>query len=206
MGAKERREREREQRKSHILDAARELLLEKGMNATSINQIAKRCELSVGAIYFYFKDKEELFASLQLEGLELLLQAIGQAVHKKTIPEKKIRAIAMAYLQFSEEHKNYFDIINYFLTSPATIFSPKLKNKIDEHGDASITMLAEAIREGIDAGQFKAVDPKRQAIILWGAFNGMIQLKKLQKTILAKTEYQSLYSEIVDRFLDGLRG
>ena len=205
MGAKERREREREQRKSHILDTARELLLEKGMNATSINQIAKRSELSVGAIYFYFKDKEELFASLQLEGLELLHEVIKQAVHKKGSAEKKIRAIAAAYLQFSEEHKNYFDIINYFLTSPTTIFSPKLKNEIDKHGDASIAMLTEAIREGIDEGQFKAVDPKRQAIILWGAFNGMIQLKKLQKTILAKNEYHSLYNEIVDRFLDGLR-
>ncbi|HBL52845.1 MAG TPA: TetR family transcriptional regulator, partial [Syntrophaceae bacterium] len=53
MGSKERREREREQRKSHILNTARELLLGKGLSATSINQIAKRSELSVGAIYFY---------------------------------------------------------------------------------------------------------------------------------------------------------
>jgi len=204
MGAKERREREREQRKSHILDAARALLLEKGLNATSINQIAKRSELSVGAIYFYFKDKEELFAALQLEGLELLHQAIRKAVPKKATPEKKIRSIAQAYLQFSEQHKNYFDIINYFLTSPETIFPPELKNEIDEHGDASIATLTQVIREGIEAGQFKDVDPKRQAIILWGAFNGMIQLKKLQKTILAQNEYHSLYMEIVDRFLDGL--
>jgi len=204
MGAKERREREREQRKSHILDAARALLLEKGLNATSINQIAKRSELSVGAIYFYFKDKEELFAALQLEGLELLHQAIRKAVPKKATPEKKIRSIAQAYQQFSEQHKNYFDIINYFLTSPETIFPPELKNEIDEHGDASIATLTQVIREGIEAGQFKDVDPKRQAIILWGAFNGMIQLKKLQKTILAQNEYHSLYMEIVDRFLDGL--
>ncbi len=205
MGAKERREREREQRKSHILDAARALLLEKGLNATSINQIAKRSELSVGAIYFYFKDKEELFAALQVEGLELLHQAIRQAVNQKATPEKTIRSIALAYLRFSEEHKNYFDIINYFLTSPTTIFPPNLKTEIDEHGDASIGTLTQAIREGIDCGQFKDVDPRRQAIILWSAFNGMIQLKKLQKTILAKTEYHSLYMEIVDRFLDGLR-
>jgi len=205
MGAKERREREREQRKSHILDAARALLLEKGLNATSINQIAKRSELSVGAIYFYFKDKEELFAALQVEGLELLHQAIRQAVSQKATPEKTIRSIALAYLRFSEEHKNYFDIINYFLTSPTTIFPPNLKTEIDEHGDASISTLTQAIREGIDCGQFKDVDPRRQAIILWSAFNGMIQLKKLQKTILAKTEYHSLYMEIVDRFLDGLR-
>jgi len=71
MGSKERREREREQRKSHILNTARELLLEKGLSATSINQIAKRSELSVGAIYFYYKDKEEIFAALQVEGFLL---------------------------------------------------------------------------------------------------------------------------------------
>ena len=205
MGAKERREREREQRKSQILDTARALLLEKGLNATSINQIAKRSELSVGAIYFYFKDKEELFAVLQVEGLELLHQTIRQAVDRESSPEEKIRSIALVYLQFSKEHKNYFDIINYFLTSPETIFPPDLKNEIDSHGNASIFTLTTAIREGIDSGQFKAVDPRRQAIILWSAFHGMIQLKKLEKTILAKDEYQSLYMETLDRFLDGLR-
>ena len=124
MGAKERREREKEQRKAHILDTARALLLEKGLAATSINQIAKRSELSVGAIYFYFKDKEELFAALQVEGLELLSHAIRDAAKKKSGPEEKIKSIALAYLRFSEEHKNYFDIINYFLASPETIFFP----------------------------------------------------------------------------------
>jgi TetR/AcrR family transcriptional regulator len=205
MGAKERREREKEQRKTHILDTARALLLEKGLNATSINQIAKRSELSVGAIYFYFKDKEELFAALQVEGLELLHQTIREAADKESKPVEKIRSIAQAYLQFSEEHKNYFDIINYFLASPETIFPPDLKTKIDERGNASIYTLTEAIRKGINSGEFKAVDPGRQAIILWSAFHGMIQLKKLKKTILANAEYHSLYMEILDRFLDGLR-
>lgn len=205
MGAKERREREREQRKNHILDMARELLLEKGLSATSINQIAKRSELSVGAIYFYFKDKEELFAALQVEGLELLHKNVRKAIDPEATPEEKIRSIALAYLRFSEKHKNYFDIINYFLTSPETIFPPELKNKIDAHGNASIFTLTAAIREGIDNGTFKKVDPRRQAIILWSTFNGVIQLKKLKKTILVKDEYQSLYQEALDRFLDGLR-
>jgi hypothetical protein len=111
----------------------------------------------------------------------------------------------MAYLRFSEKHKNYFDIINYFLSSPETIFPPALKSEIDKHGDASITMLTAAIHEGIAKGDFKAVDPRRQAIILWSAFNGIIQLKKFKKTILAKNEYQSLYVEALDRYLDGLR-
>jgi AcrR family transcriptional regulator len=205
MGAKERREREREQRKRHILDTARKLLLEKGLAATSINQIAKRSELSVGAIYFYFKDKEELFAALQLEGLDLLRRAIHESVHPEWPAEEKIRSIARAYLRFSEEHKNYYDIINYFLTSPETIFPPNLKSEIDEHGNASISTLTAAIREGIESGAFKDVNPRRQAIILWSAFNGVIQIKKLEKTILAADEYRSIYMEAVERFLDGLR-
>jgi len=205
MGAKERREREREQRKEHILDTARKLLLEKGLNATSINQIAKHSELSVGAIYFYFRDKEDLFASLQLEGLDLLSRSIRKSVRPDCSPEDKIRSIAKAYLRFSEEHKNYYDIINYFLTSPGTIFSPTLKLKIDEHGNASISTLTAAIQEGIDAGTFKPLDSRRQAIILWSAFNGIIHLKKTGKDHLVKNEYKSIYLEAVERFLDSLR-
>lgn len=205
MGLKERREREKGQRKNHILDTAREVLLEKGLKATSINQIAKRSELSIGAIYFYYKDKEELFAALQVEGLELLRRVISKSLGKKATPEQKIRAIARAYLSFSEEHKSYFDIINYFLTSPGTIFSPSLKNEIDEHGNTSIAILAEAIGEGIDQKLFKPADPRRKAIILWGTFNGLIQFKKLENTILGKEEFLSLYLESLEHFLEGLR-
>jgi len=205
MGAKERREREREQRKAQILDTARVLLLEKGLNATSINQIAKRAELSVGAIYFYYKSKEDLYAELQVEGLELLNQTIRQSVQEQSSPEESIRNIAIAYLKFSEEDKNYFDIINYFLASPEPIFSPELKIQIDERGKNNLTILTDIISKGIHDGLFKAVDPRRQAIILWSTLHGMIQFKKLEKTILAKENHQSLYLEAVERFLDGQR-
>jgi len=205
MGAKERREREREQRKAQILDTARVLLLEKGLNATSINQIAKRAELSVGAIYFYYKSKEDLYAALQVEGLELLNQTIRQSVQELSSPEENVRHIAMAYLKFSEEHKNYFDIINYFLASPEPIFSPELKIQVDDRGKNNLTILTDTIREAIQSGLFKAVDPRRQAIILWSTLHGMIQFKKLEKTILAKENHQSLYLEAVERFLDGQR-
>jgi len=205
MGAKERREREKELRKKQILDTARTLLLEKGLNATSINQIAKRAELSVGAIYFYYKNKEDLYAALQVEGLELLSETILQAVDAEAGPEEKIRSIARAYLAFSEDQKNYFDIINYFLAAPEPIFPPELKSHVDEHGNDSLRILIETVLEGIREGLFRDVDPRRQAIILWGTFHGIIHMKKLEKTLLAIDDHQSLYMEAVERFLEGLR-
>ena len=64
MGAKERRLREKQLRKDHILDTARSLLFKKGINATTMNQIARNAELSVGTLYLYFKNKEDLLLSI----------------------------------------------------------------------------------------------------------------------------------------------
>lgn len=205
MSAKTRREREKEQRKEQILAVARALLLEKGLNATSINQIAKRAELSVGAIYFYYQSKEELYAALQMEGLELLKQMNQEAVEGKSSAEEKLRALALSYLRFSEVHKSYHDIINYFLASPVQYFSPEMKLRVDSHGASSFTIVIDVIREGIRDGVFKTVDPKRQTIIFWGSLHGLIQLKKLEKTVLAGESYRDLYLEAVEQFLEWLR-
>ena len=44
---------------------------------SSCTKIARQAELAVGTIYFYFRSKEEIFAALQEEGLELLLTGRG---------------------------------------------------------------------------------------------------------------------------------
>ena len=57
MGAKERREREKEQRRRQIQEAAKYLFIKKGFTSSTIEDIANRAELSPGAIYSYFKSK-----------------------------------------------------------------------------------------------------------------------------------------------------
>ncbi len=77
MGVKERKALERNMRRNQILDAARALLFSVGINNISISKIAKKAELGVGTIYFYYKNKEEIFAALQEEGLEILYNTIS---------------------------------------------------------------------------------------------------------------------------------
>lgn len=204
MGAKERREREKEQRKNQILDTARALLLEKGLNATSINQIAKRSELSVGAIYFYYKSKEELYVALQEEGLDILYEKTREAADQGKHPADKIRGIAGAYLTFSTENKNYFDIINYFLSSSDIFFSPNLKNQVDQHGNRILSLLVKAIEDGIKDGTFKMIHAERYAMILWGTLHGLTQFKKFQRTILSQDDFEALYDEAVNHFIESL--
>ena len=205
MGLKERRKREKEERRNQILDAARNLLFDKGLHATSINQIAKQAELGVGTIYFYYKSKEEIFADLQEEGLEILFARILKTSNRDLSPDKKLGEIGFQYIRFSEENRDYYDIINYFLASPQIFFAPNLKSKVDRHGSQIIGLIVETINTGIRVGLFHSKSPRRDAIAFWGTLHGLIQFRKLKDTVLAGDSHKKLLDHAVDHFINGLR-
>ena len=91
MGTKERKEREKSERRNQIQQAAKELFIQKGFWATTMEDIARKAELSPGTIYLYFRNKEELYASLNVIGLQLLTEEVEKIYHNQRLPvEKKI--------------------------------------------------------------------------------------------------------------------
>ena len=206
MGLKERRAREKDERKKQVLAAARTLLFEKGLHATSINLIAKTAELGVGTIYSYFRSKEEIFSFLQEEGLEILYRRIEAVGRTGETPEEKLRLTADIYLWFSENHKNYFDIINYFLSSPQIMLAPDLKQRVDRQGQKILALIVDFIEKGASGGQFKGVEPRKCAVMFWAALHGLVQIKKLQPTILQGDRHQEIFNYAVDHMIRGFRG
>lgn len=204
MGLKERREREKEARKKQILDAARKLLFQKGLPATSINQIAKTAELGIGTIYFYFKSKEEIFAALQEEGLEVLFRQIEAIAHADLAPEEKLRKTASAYLAFSIDQKDYFDIINYFLSSPQVMFEPDLKTQVDLKGHRILALIIGFIEAGIAEKRFIRVEARKFAAVFWGALYGLIQFRKLENTVLEGEDHKAVFHYAVEQFIQRL--
>jgi len=131
MALTDRREREKQRRRTQILEAAKTLVLREGVFAVSVQRIAEVAELSVGTIYLYFKGKEEIFAVLQEEILNMLYGEIETAAGREGSCEEKLFGIAGAYREFSRLKKQYFDVINYFLSPSDIIFPPVLKSEID---------------------------------------------------------------------------
>jgi AcrR family transcriptional regulator len=193
MGAKERRQREKHLRRKHILDTARDLLFKKGINATTMNQIARNAELSVGTLYLYFKNKEDLYAALQEEGLDLLFESISAVEKKDLSPQQKLEEMALAYLDFSEQHSNYYGIINYFLTSPEVVFPPHLKERIDEHGNRILNVIERVLDEVLPGRGHDKKTLRRGALVYWSNLHGMLQFRKLKNTILKGEDFHELY-------------
>lgn len=204
MGLKERKSRERQARRRQIIDAARSLLFEKGLQATSINQIAKRAELAVGTIYFYYASKEELFAELQVEGLTLLMEKIRRASSPVRDPKERLRSMAMAYYDFSRDHKDYFDIINYFLSTPNILLSSDYKQRVDQRTERILAFINATLSQGVNERVFGEHAEESHGVLLLASFHGLMQFRKFETTIFKGIPHRKLYSRAVGHLLDGI--
>jgi len=83
MGIYERRQREKGQRRIQIITAARKVFSTKGFNAATMEEIALEAQLTPGALYLYFKSKEDLHTLLSIEILKHLADKICDHFHIK---------------------------------------------------------------------------------------------------------------------------
>ena len=176
MGIQERKEREKERRKQQILVAAKRVFSEKGFNKATMEDIAQEAELSPGTLYLYFKNKEELYASLSLRILQYLLLRIEHVnAMKQAGPDEKLKALMEAMYDVYE-----FDpliIINMFhLQSSDTLknLSPQLLEEMTELTRKAMKSIVQIFKDGVSRGIFIDRHPVALADMFWSLFSGVI--------------------------------
>jgi AcrR family transcriptional regulator len=208
MGIQERKEREKERRRQQIIVAAKRVFSEKGFNKATMEDIAKEAELSPGTLYLYFKNKEELYASLSLRILQYLHIRVTH-VNKETelSPDKKLSALMEAMYDVYE-----FDpliIINMFhLQSSETLknLSESLLDEIKDLSKKSIGAIAKIFEEGIEKGIYEDRHPTALADIFWAMFSGVVLWEASKKIITSDKDYlKSTLATAFDLFERGIR-
>ena len=118
MGTSERREREKAERRSQILGAARKLFWKNGFARTTMPAIAEEAELAPGTLYLYFPSKQALYAELLDEGFDLLETRLREAVAAAGTPRARAAALVDAFLGFARAFPDYFDVLFFTLQEP----------------------------------------------------------------------------------------
>ena len=118
MGTRERRDRERDEVRTKILDAARTLFVEQGYEAASMRKIADAIEYSPTAIYAYFKDKAELMQQLCQHDFQSLAHVFHDLAQIAD-PIERIRETGKTYIRFAAENPNHYRFM--FMTPHAEI-------------------------------------------------------------------------------------
>ena len=191
MGIQERKEREKERRRQQIMVAAKRVFSDKGFNKATMEDIAQEAELSPGTLYLYFKNKEELYASLSLRILQYLLIRVEHVNEEKDAgPEEKLKSLVDAMYDVYE-----FDpliIINMFhLQSSETLknLSPQLMEEIKVLSRKSLGSIAQIFKEGVDNGIFIDRHPVALADTFWALFSGVVLWLTSKKIIDQRKDY-----------------
>ena len=181
MGIQERKEREKEQRRQAILDAAESIFFLKGWKVATMDEVAGEAELSKGTLYLYYKNKDELFLAINYRGIKILVDHFEKAISSTGSGLEKVFAIGRAYYRFAQEYPDYYNMLSYFELNELEFHEPEDANslacKCSELGNSALGVVVKAIQAGIEDGSIRAdIDAVRVATILWGQATGIIQL------------------------------
>ncbi len=175
MGIAERREREKEMLRARIVEAARDLLSEQGLDALSMRAIAERIEYSPATIYLYFRDKEELTSEVIREGFRRMHGVMMEEL--TALPEtasgaEQYGATGRAYARFATENAAFFRVM-FELPSAAHVECPERAQGPEETSFDRVVMAVEA---GLRDGSIQGGDARRIALIGWGLVHGLTSL------------------------------
>ena len=191
MGIQERKQRERERRRQQIIVAAKRVFSESGFSKTTMEDIAREAELSPGTLYLYFKNKDELYASLSLRILQYMnIRLEDVKKEKDSVPAQKIASIKEAHYDVYQ-----FDpmiLINMFhLQSSETlknISSPLLDN-ISELSRNSLQILADIFKDSSERDTVLTRQPTAVADIVWSLFSGVVLWEESKRMIDDDKDY-----------------
>ena len=142
MGINERREREKTERRNAILDCARELILEQGVSRVSIEDIARKAELSKATVYLYFSSKETLLKEICESSAKVFLEHFKLFLKTGVTGMEALRGFWRGYVELfgsSDEMIIVFEVYR-FLNSGAFDIIEKSQS-VSIHVDAILGVL-----------------------------------------------------------------
>jgi AcrR family transcriptional regulator len=202
MEKEQRKEREFNMRRAAILAEAEKIFSARGYHNVTVAEIANASGFSTGALYQFFKSKEDLYTSMIIEKMTMMYAAIEQSVKSAKDLNGRLAALVCAQLQFIEENVDFCWI---FLRgenelSPQTMYSMHERLRVDYFNHLSF--IENILTVGIKNGALRNLPAHEIAI----ALSHLIRAASIDWMILRpKDTLVSKKEMILDIFLNGVK-
>src|SRR6266567_1964545 len=154
--------------KKKILTAARTVFADYGYAQANMRTIAQEAGISVGGLYLYFKNKEELYLTFMQEGMNDLNGRTEDALHTIEDPVEAITAFITISIDFARTHKEMI-----LLQGRELGFSFGGDFKMRFSGERR-KMIEGIIRTGVKTGAFRECDADEAAKVLFNMLRGYV--------------------------------
>jgi len=191
MGVNERKQKEKEELKNKIREAAIELFLNDGVENVTIRKIADKIEYAPATIYLYYKDKTDILMDLHKVGFNILIKYLNAVIIKNTddiLSQMKKRAIA--YIDFAIDNPEYYHLIFIMSYKQKGLSSP------DEwvEGRVAYDSMRTNIAKCIELGIIKSDNIEEITFANWSFLHGLASLISSQSGGPVKIEDKKIFA------------
>ena len=155
--------------KEYIIDTARQLFSKFSYLGVSMNDIAKRVNITKAALYYHFTGKKEIYEKVLDNVFDELSLSINQALKEKTI-DKKLHKLVRNYINFGLKEKNFIRALMLKLPS-----SDRITKRITQSRERIANLIQPVIKEALESKKIrKKTDARLLTSLLIGMMDGLL--------------------------------
>lgn len=182
-------------RRALVLDAARAVFGELGLEGASIREIARRAGYTPGAIYSYFDSKEAIYGALLAESLDRLHAAVAQARPRGRKPSALLKAKALAWFGFYASNPRDLDLGFYLVHGLA----PRgLTSELNQHLNARLHDALRPCEDALRQMGMGAAAALRENTALFAHGVGLLLLQHTGRIRMFGQDANALFEAYVD--------
>jgi TetR/AcrR family transcriptional regulator len=152
---------EPEKTRAAILRAALEEFSHEGDSGARTDEIARRAGVNKALIYYYFKDKEGLYAAALEQVFSGLHERVMAILNRTDLPPRqKLLEYVQSHFDYIASQPVYPRLVQReFMRSAGRTLSPVANRILEHYGKPLYQKLEDLVRDGIRTGDFRRVDP-----------------------------------------------
>ncbi|HHY22492.1 MAG TPA: TetR/AcrR family transcriptional regulator [Bacilli bacterium] len=177
-------------RKEEILRSAVNIVVQKGLQKTTMEDIAAELLMTKGALYYYFKNKDDLIYQCHELILTDSIKSVREHTKDATSATEKLKKAIAVHVQFAVNEKDIYNLI----LKPQETFPEKYLTSILAKRKEYERIFDEIIYEGIESGEFNITEVKMARMMALGAMNWIQQWYSPQGSY-TQQEIAEIYSE-----------
>jgi AcrR family transcriptional regulator len=173
-----------EQRRAEILEATRDVVLQKGFGGTRIQDVADALAVSTGLIHYHFASKDDLLAETMRFAADADIRRLERSMNSGKRAIDKLDRVLREYMPGPRDY-------SWLLWIDAwgeALRNPRLRDISEELDQTWTGLLARIIREGIEEGAFQCADPLGSAWRIASMMDGLGLQVVLHRATMQKTE------------------
>jgi AcrR family transcriptional regulator len=184
VGTAQRKFRERRARRQTIQVAAVRVFADKGFSRTTMEDIARQAEVSVGTIYLYYRSKEDLYVTLLFESMQRMTEAIEKIMASGLPPDRQLKRVWDFFYAYHARYPQSYRVL-VFLQQPGLTagIARKTLQEINVRAGRNFSLVSRIVAAAIDKGLYRPHEPREVVDLLWSLFLGLVHLSETRKNL-----------------------